>query len=76
MRIDIEFDGQAIDVESSAYLRGVFNPAIAAGINAAATLIQGELVEGVNRNFDRPNAFTQKAFGVLPALPASMHRTH
>src|SRR5690554_2476043 len=71
LKIEIEVDTAGFDKHTDRFIVGVIQPAIAAGVNSAALLVQADLIEAANDIFDRPTVFTMKSFGILLANPKS-----
>lgn len=71
LKIDNEVDTQEYSKHTDGYIVGVLQPALAAGVNNAAKLVQADLSQAAADIFDRPVAFTMRAFGVLLADPTN-----
>lgn len=67
MRIDLEYDLDDFSSQVDSYIDGTIRPALAEGLNAAAVLVEQDMIEELGRSFDRPNPFTLNAFGIMPA---------
>ena len=67
MQIEIVTEIKESNGAVESYLSTVVRPAIAAGINAAAELVNAVLLAELIEDIYNPTSFTRNAFGIMPA---------